>query len=80
MKQWISNRLLSIKYGALYVRALFNPVVGVLYVLLFIQWILTPYVHVGHFLFTFFVVLVIDALAFARGIKVERDWHQHHPH
>jgi hypothetical protein len=79
MKQWLSDRLLSIKHGATYARAFFSPVVFVLYVLLFLQWLVTPYVHVWHLLGTFVIVGLIDGISFKQGIACERVWSSKHP-
>jgi hypothetical protein len=79
MKQWFSNRLLSIKHGGAYTRAFFDPVVGLLFILLFAQWLMTPYVHIGHLLFTVIVVCLIDGRSFSQGVACEREWTIKHP-
>lgn len=79
MKQWLSETFLSVKHGATYFRAFFNPLIGLMYIALFVQWLITPYVHVWHLLFTFVVVGIIDGKSFRQGLYCERDWSIKHP-
>lgn len=78
MKKWISDRLLSIKHGAAYFRGIFSWQLGLLYVALWLQWAVTPYVSIWHFLTSLVIVALIDALSYSQGIKTEAKWNAKH--
>lgn len=78
MKQWISDRLLSIKHGAAYFRGIFSWQLGVLYCALILQWAVTPFVSVWHLLTMLVIVALIDCLSYSQGIKTEAGWNRNH--
>lgn len=72
MKNWFINRWTSLKNAALYVRGVFSLKLTILYAAMTgLCW----YADIGpiHFIGLVGVVLLIDCISYAQGVRVERD-------